>query len=88
MITNINDVAAFIDMDFTLYKKYLYQGLFAHHRKTKFRRHTLALFVAYHFPIWQLSKIGLISKEFLYNEHASNLAWLIRGVTLEVEIII
>jgi HAD superfamily hydrolase (TIGR01490 family) len=83
MPTYKSNTAAFIDMDFTLYTKYLYEGLFAHHRQNKFRRHTLALFVAYHFPIWQLSKIGLISKEYLYNEHATNLAWLVRGVSVE-----
>jgi len=83
MNTKNIDVAAFIDLDFTLYSKFLYQGMFAHHRQTKFKRHTLLLFMAYHFPIWQLSKIGMISKEFLYNEHASNLAWLVKGVSVE-----
>ena len=78
-----SNIAAFIDMDFTLYTKFLYEGLFAHHRRNKFRRHTLLLFMAYHFPIWQLSKIGLIPKKFLYHQHATNLAWLVQGVSVE-----
>lgn len=78
-----SNIAAFIDMDFTLYKKYLYQGLFAHHKQKGFRLHSLVLFIAYHFPIWQLMKLGLVSKNFLYNQHAANLAWLVRGVSEE-----
>ena len=78
-----SNIAAFIDMDFTLYKKYLYQGLFAHHNQTKFRRSSLAFFIAYHFPIWQLMKLGLVSKEYLYSQHSRNLAWLVRGVSVE-----
>lgn len=78
-----SNIAAFVDMDYTLYKKYLYQGLFAHHKHNKFRLHSLAFFVAYHFPIWQLTKLGLVSKEYLFHQHAANLAWLVKGVSIE-----
>lgn len=76
-------IAAFIDMDFTLYKKYLYQGLFAHHIQNKFRRGSLVFFFAYHFPIWLLTKLGLVPKEYLYRTHAANLAWLVKGVSVD-----
>lgn len=68
-------------MDFTLYTKYLYQALFAHHKQNRFKPISLALFVIYHFPIWQMSKLGIVSKKFLYDQHSSNLAWLLKGVS-------
>lgn len=77
------NVAAFVDMDFTLYKKYLYQGLFSHHRQNKYKRSALIFFAAYHFPIWQLMKLKIFSKEKLYHMHAANLAWLVKGVSVK-----
>jgi HAD superfamily hydrolase (TIGR01490 family) len=78
-----SNIAAFIDMDFTLYKKYLFQGLFAHHKQNKFKRRSMIFFIAYHYPIWLLMKLGLVSKEALYSQHATHLAWLVKGVSVE-----
>ena len=33
--------------------------------------------------MYLLMKLGLISKEYLYSQHAANLAWLVRGVPIE-----
>ncbi|HEY5672055.1 MAG TPA: HAD-IB family hydrolase [Anaerolineales bacterium] len=78
-----NDVAAFIDLDNTLYTKFLWQALFAHHRRNRFKRLVVARFVAFHFPLWQLAKAGLVPKDLFYRINATNLAWLVGGVSIE-----
>ena len=78
-----SNIAAFIDMDFTLYSKYLYQGVFAHHKKNRFKLPSYFLFVIYHFLLWLLMRGGLVTRNFLYDQHAINLAWLFRGVSVE-----
>ncbi len=83
MNANKSTIAAFIDMDYTLYKKYLWQALFAHHKQNRFKRLTVVRFVAFHFPLWQMAKAGLVSKEFFYRINAANLAWLVGGVSIE-----
>jgi HAD superfamily hydrolase (TIGR01490 family) len=82
MNLRIKNAAAFIDLDGTLCEIYLWQGLFAHHVQTRFKRGALFSFVAVHFPIWLLYEMKLISKEFFYRLHATNLAWLVRGVSV------
>lgn len=83
MISGKNSIAAFIDMDYTLTKIFLYQALFAHHRQNKFKRLSVARFVAFHFPLWILVKAGLLSKDYFYRINAANLAWLVKGVPIE-----
>jgi len=78
-----SNIAAFIDMDYTLYKKYLWQALFAHHKQNHFKRRSVYLFVAYHFPLWMLVKARLLSRKFFYRHNATNLAWLLRGVSID-----
>jgi HAD superfamily hydrolase (TIGR01490 family) len=75
--------AVFIDMDYTLYKKFLYQALFAHHKKNKFNRLAMYAFIVFHFPLWLLYKVKFLSLNYFYGLHASNLAWLLRGVSVE-----
>jgi HAD superfamily hydrolase (TIGR01490 family) len=83
MVAQNSDIAAFIDMDFTLYKKFLYQALFAHHKRNSFNRRSVYFFMAYHFPLWMLVKARLLSRDFFYRHNATNLAWLVKGVSLE-----
>jgi HAD superfamily hydrolase (TIGR01490 family) len=80
MNDNIKHSTAFIDLDGTLCEIYLWQGLFAHHRINRFKRGTLYAFMAFHFPIWLLYEAKLLSKDFFYTLHATNLAWLVKGV--------
>jgi HAD superfamily hydrolase (TIGR01490 family) len=83
MISRKNSVAAFIDMDYTLTKIFLYQALFAHHKQHRFKRLAVVRFVAFHFPLWVLVKAGLLSKDYFYRINAANLAWLVKGVPIE-----
>jgi HAD superfamily hydrolase (TIGR01490 family) len=83
MIVYKNTVAAFIDLDGTLYDGYLWQALFRHHKQFCFKRAALYTFIAFHLPLWLLYRGGLLSKGFFYRTHAANLAWLVRGASVE-----
>ena len=79
-----SQTAAFFDLDGTLSEIYLWQGFFAHHQKTNFKRGALYSFIAFHLPLWLLYKLKLVSKDFFYKLHATNLAWLVKDVSIEV----
>ena len=79
----IKDTAAFIDLDGTLCDQYLWQALFAHHRLIRFNRRAMYAFIAFHTPIWLLYESHIISQDFFYRLHGTNLAWLLRGVSIE-----
>jgi HAD superfamily hydrolase (TIGR01490 family) len=83
MSSRKNSIAAFIDFDSTLCDIYLWQALFAHHQKLRYKRATMYKFIAYHLPLWLLYEAHLISQEFFYRNHATNLAWLVKGVSIE-----
>jgi HAD superfamily hydrolase (TIGR01490 family) len=78
-----NKIAAFIDLDGTLYDGYLWQALFRHHKQFRFKRAALYTFIAFHLPLWLLSRGRLLSKNFFYQTHAANLAWLLAGVSVK-----
>lgn len=79
---SVKNATAFIDLDNTLCEIYLWQGLFAHRIQNRFKRGALYSFIAVHFPIWLLNQVKLISKKSFYKLHATNLAWLVRGVSV------
>ena len=83
MIAHRNSIAAFIDFDGTLCDIYLWQALFSHHRQLRFKRVSLYAFVAFHMPLWLLYEARLLSRAFFYRMHATNLAWLVSGVSVE-----
>jgi HAD superfamily hydrolase (TIGR01490 family) len=83
MKTLNNNIAAFIDFDGTLSARWLWQALFEHHKQLRFKRATLYAFMVFHMPLWLLSLAGLLSKDFFHGFHASNLAWLVGGVSIE-----
>jgi len=80
---NESKITAFIDLDGTLCDIFLWQALFAHHRRNRFKRLAMFRFIAFHYPLWLLAKAGLLSKKILYKINATNLAWLVGGVSLE-----
>lgn len=51
--------------------------------KKRFNRDALYAFIAIYTPIWLLYKVHMISQEYFYQLHRSNLAWLLRGVSIE-----
>lgn len=76
-------ITVFVDFDFTLFSKFLWQALFAHHIRNRFKRLAIARFVAFHFPIWLATKLGILPLSKFYTIHATNLAWLMAGVTAD-----
>lgn len=83
MITDKNNVAAFVDLDGTLCDVFLWQALFRHHRQLRFKRATMVAFIAFHTPLWLLYEAHLLSQSFFYRLHATNLAWLVSGVSVD-----
>lgn len=79
----IKETAVFIDLDGTLCDQYLWQALFAHHRKNQFNRGIMYAFIAFHTPLWLLYETHLLSQDFFYRQHGTNLAWLLRGVSIQ-----
>jgi HAD superfamily hydrolase (TIGR01490 family) len=77
-----NRSAVFIDLDGTLCEIYLWEGLFTHHRVNRYKRGALFAFMAFHFPIWLLYEANILSKKYFYTIHATNLAWLVKGVSV------
>ena len=78
----IKRAAVFVDLDGTLCEIYLWQGIFSHHRTNRFKLGALYSFIAFHFPIWLLYEAKVVSKEFFYKLHATNLAWLLKDVSI------
>jgi len=79
---NESKTAAFIDLDGTLCEIFLWQALFAHHKQNRFKHLAMFGFTAFHYPLWLLVKAGLLSKNYFYKINGANLAWLVRGVSL------
>jgi hypothetical protein len=41
----------------------------------------MVAFIAFHMPLWLLYEAHLLSRGFFYRLHATNLAWLVGGVS-------
>lgn len=80
MKSSLKRIAAFFDLDGTIYDGILYQGVFRHHRERGIRRATILAFMLFHLPLWLLSKIKLFPLDLLYRMHGANLAWLFGGI--------
>jgi HAD superfamily hydrolase (TIGR01490 family) len=76
-------IAAFFDLDGTLYDGILYQGVFRHHREHGLKRGAMIGFMAFHLPFWLLTEARLFPRELFYRMHGANLAWLLGGISLE-----
>jgi len=74
--------AVFVDFDLTLCKIYFWQGLFEHHRQLRFKRKTLYSFLAFHMPIWLLTKAKLVQKSYFQRIWITNSAWLVKDVSI------
>ena len=83
MTARKSNIAAFIDLDGTLCDIFLWQALFRHHQQLHFKRATMVAFIAFHMPLWLLYEAHLLSQGFFYRLHATNLAWLVGGVSIE-----
>ncbi len=76
-------IAAFFDLDGTLFNGYVWRALKRHHQAHRFKLPTLYGYLLSHIALWPLRNARLISEEFFYRAWGENMAWLVRGVRVE-----
>ncbi len=75
--------AAFFDVDGTLTSGRTWKGFMEYFRQNHLRRSTHYLYMAYHYPLYFLKKLGLISEGRFRAPWAANMAWFVGGYSLE-----
>ncbi|MFQ5615483.1 MAG: HAD family hydrolase [Anaerolineales bacterium] len=78
-----NQIAAFFDLDGTLFDGYVWRALQRHHEAHRFKLPTLYAYLLSHIALWPLKNARLVSEEFFYRAWGKNMAWLVRGVQIE-----
>jgi HAD superfamily hydrolase (TIGR01490 family) len=76
-------IAAFFDLDGTLYTGHVTLGIAQHHRTNRVNLRQLYTYLAVHMPIWWIQRLGLISETTSRSIWTRNLGWTIRGLTVE-----
>lgn len=76
-------IAAFFDLDGTLFTGHIWQGLSLHHRTHKMQRPQLYAYVGLHMAAWPLFRAGLISRERSWAAWARHMPWTLAGLTLD-----
>jgi len=71
--------AAFFDVDGTLTRVRVWQGLIDYFKSKRMRRTTYAVYWLYHMWFYLLHKIGLLSQTAFRAPWAAHLPWLFRG---------
>ena len=74
---------AFFDVDGTLTKGRTWTGFLKYFQENKIRRVTHLIYIGYHFPLYFMRKLGLITESKFRGPWAANMAWYVRGYTLE-----
>jgi len=75
--------AALFDVDGTLTSGRTWAGFLEYYRQNGLRRGTHYAYLAYHYPLYFIHKLGLISVGQFRAPWAANMAWYVRGDTLE-----
>ena len=75
-------IAAFFDLDGTLFTGHIWQGLSLHHRIHKMQRPQLYAYVGIHMAMWPLYLVGLMSRERSWVAWARHMPWTLAGLTL------
>lgn len=78
---NTNRVA-FFDIDGTLTSQRTWQGYLDYFKQRKIKRGTHLAFLAVHYPLYFMRRIGLISETAFRRPWASHLAWYVSGMSL------
>ncbi|MGB7095032.1 MAG: HAD-IB family hydrolase [Anaerolineales bacterium] len=74
--------AAFFDLDGTLTSAHVWQGIMDYFRVHNSRQWTHRIYMTYHFPLYILRKIGVISDQAFRKPWPAHLGWYLRGYTL------
>lgn len=83
MVAGPTQVAAFFDLDGTLYAGRIWQALTRTLRARRLNRRWLYFYVATHVGLWGPYKLRLMSAEAMYRAWAEHMAWLVRGVPVD-----
>lgn len=75
-------IAAFFDLDGTLFTGHIWQGLSLYLRTHKMQRSQLYIYLGFHMAIWPLYLAGLISQERAWIAWARHMSWTLAGLTL------
>lgn len=75
-------IGVFFDLDGTLATVHVWQAITRHHRQKRVKRLALGWFLATHYPLFALYKVGLVSRVDAYSAWARDMAWLTGGMTL------
>jgi HAD superfamily hydrolase (TIGR01490 family) len=75
--------AAFFDIDGTLTDDRTWKGFLDYFQHHNLRRGTHAFFLGIHYPIYFLYRLGLVSAGNFRGAWAANMAWYVRGYTLD-----
>jgi HAD superfamily hydrolase (TIGR01490 family) len=77
-----NSTVAFFDLDGTLTKAHVWNGILEYFRVHKQRQWTHRFYMAYHMPLYFLRKLGIISEGAYRRPWPAHLGWYVRGFTL------
>jgi HAD superfamily hydrolase (TIGR01490 family) len=77
----MSEIAAFFDLDGTLYEGYLGEALTRYHVENRVNRRQVLRYALASYPLYFLHKAGLYDYEKAYYAWGANLAWLVRGMT-------
>lgn len=75
--------AAFFDVDGTLTSGRTWKGFMEYFRQNREKTGTYYLYLGYHYPLYFLKKAGLITEGGFRAPWAANMAWFVRGYSLE-----
>jgi HAD superfamily hydrolase (TIGR01490 family) len=72
-------IAAFFDLDGTLYTGHIWQDLVDHHRAARRHRRWVVAYVAWNMLPSPLYKLGLLSQDDYFRAWGETMGWLVRG---------
>lgn len=76
-------IAAFFDLDGTLCKEHVWRALTRYFNEHRRRRLLVNAFLATHFSLWPLHRLGLLSRERFFRLWINDMAWLLVGLRPE-----
>jgi HAD superfamily hydrolase (TIGR01490 family) len=76
-------IAAIFDLDGTLYTGHIGTGIARHHRMHRVKRTQLYFYMATHFPMWPLQRLGLVSDATARELWARHMGWTVGGWTIK-----
>ena len=76
-------IAAFFDLDGTLCTEHVWRALTKYFTEHRRRRLLLNAFLATHFTLWPMHRLGFLSRERFFRLWVNDMAWLLVGLRHE-----